>query len=105
MSALNAFENSGNDGNQFFGLERLRNIRINACAETCNAISGFILRSQKHDRNEARVRGGAEISSQLVSVHTRHADIANDQIGQSFGDTYERFRAASSSNDNVSLGP
>src|SRR6185436_11165736 len=104
MRALNSLEDPGNDRNQFFRLKRLCNIRINPGAETCNAIGGLILRCQKYNWDEPRMRSGTEISRELIAVHTRHADIANDQIGQSLGNTHESFRAASCCNDNVSLG-
>lgn len=52
MSSFHSIENSIYDGDQFIGLKRLCQVRVDAGSETLDTIRCLVLRGEKHDRDE-----------------------------------------------------
>lgn len=54
MSATHAREDAANDREEFVWLERLRQVRIHACAKPLHPVAALILRAQKHNGYQRR---------------------------------------------------
>src|ERR1043165_8318510 len=104
VSAMDSFKNVLNNGDQFLRLERLCNICIYPSAKTCDAVSQVILSCEEYDWNESRARARAKIARPPIAVHSRHSDVANDQIRQRLSDSHHCFGSASRRHDFVSFG-
>lgn len=92
---FDAPQDSGDDDEQFVRLERLGDVSVNAGAKALDAVRAGVFCGEKNDRDDRRALVFAESARELVAVHARHTDVADDEIRQALSDERQGLRAAS----------
>ena len=85
------------------GAERPRHVIGRAVLEAVRLEFGFLQPGYEDDRNRRRDRIGFQSRAERVTVHVRHDDVEQNQIGQRLRSQTERLRARRRA-DNRELG-
>lgn len=93
VRALHAVKNRTDDNKQLISIERLGDVSINSGAKAFDAVGSSVFRGQENNWNKSGARAFAELTRERVTIHTGHPYIADDQVGQRFGDAHQCFRA------------
>src|ERR1041385_2812353 len=99
MSALNSSEYVFDHREQFIRNKRLRKVSINAGTETFNAIAGFSFGGQEYNRDQRGARSVAQLPSKFITIHTWHANVANDEVRHCLRNLDQSFGSAARCGD------
>src|ERR1051325_1069699 len=91
MGTLYSFENALHYGYQLFSLERFCDISVYTGTKPRDAIGCFVFGREKDYWYETCSRRCAQITHQRVTIHARHANVTDDQIGKRFGHADHRL--------------